>query len=227
MITKIIIVWLAILIMGSFWLTTVPGSELVDMAVVPGVPGEDKQIITTFKLNNPTPEATTVDYTFYANEELMLSGVSTIAPQASKKYQYQYVYKNPLKPEQEQVNFVVRAETDGRLCEKIVSHSSHTPQMISSFVSFASVSTSSVGIMASSAGYESSFVSGEGMNTGIVISMFLIMLLIFFELSEPLIAERIHVVLGGLRVRFSILTSILFIIFMSIVYTKIVTVLAS
>ena len=187
--------------------------------------GGCKQIITTFKLNNPTSEATTVDYTFYANEELMLSGVSTIAPQSSKKYQY--VYKNPLKPEQEQVNFVVRAETDGRLCEKTVSHSSHTPQMISSFVSFASVSTSSVGIMASSAGYESSFVSGEGMNAGIVISMFLIMLLIFFELSEPLMAERIHVVLGGLRVRFSMLTSILFIIFMSIVYTKIVTVLAS
>ena len=39
MITKIIIIWLAILIMGSFWLTTVPGSELVDMAVVPGVRG--------------------------------------------------------------------------------------------------------------------------------------------------------------------------------------------
>ena len=225
MITKIIIVWLALLIMGSFWLTTVPGSELVDMAVVPGVRGDCKQIITTFKLNNPTSEATTVDYTFYANEELMLSGASTIAPQSSKKYQY--VYKNPLKPEQERVNFVVRAETDGRLCEKIVSHSAHTPQMISSFVSFASVSTSSAGIMASSTSYESSFVSGEGMNAGIVISMFLIMLLIFFELSEPLMDERIHVVLGGLRVRFSTLTSILFIVFMSIVYTKIVTVLAS
>ncbi|RLG29111.1 hypothetical protein DRN97_12435 [Methanosarcinales archaeon] len=65
--TKIIIVWLAIIIMGSFWLTTVPGSELMDMAVVPG---EDKQIIANFKLNNPTSEVTTVDYTFYANEEL-------------------------------------------------------------------------------------------------------------------------------------------------------------
>jgi len=225
MITKIIIVWLAIIIMGSFWLTTMPGSELVDMAVVPGVPEEDKQIITTFKLNNPTPEATVVDYTFYANEELMLSGASTIAPHSSKKYYY--VYKNPRKREQEQVNFVVRAETEGRLCEKIVSHSSHTPLMISSFVPFASISTSSVGIMASSTYYKSSFVSGEGMNAGIVISMFLIMLLIFFELSEPLMDERIHVVLGGLRVRFSTLTSILFIIFMSIVYTKIVTVLAS
>ncbi len=136
-----------------------------------------------------------------------LSGASTIAPYSSKKYQY--VYKSPQKLE-EQVNFVVRAETDGRLCEKTVSHSAHTPQMVSSFVSIASlsISTSSVGIMASSTDYESSFVSGEGMNAGIVISLFLIMLLIFFELSEPLMAERIHVVLGGLRVRFSTLTSI-------------------
>jgi len=74
--------------MGCFWLTTVPGSELVEMAVLPGVPGKDKQIITTFKLNNPTSEATTVDYTLYADEELMLSGASTIAPQSRKKYQY-------------------------------------------------------------------------------------------------------------------------------------------
>ena len=69
----------------GFWLTTVPGSELMDMAVVPG---EDKQIIANFKLNNPTSEVTTVDYTFYANEELMLSGASTIAPYSSKKYLY-------------------------------------------------------------------------------------------------------------------------------------------
>ncbi|NQE06141.1 hypothetical protein C5S32_09755 [ANME-1 cluster archaeon GoMg1] len=82
MITKIIIVWLAILIIGSFWLTTVPGSELVDMAVVPRA---DKQIITTFKLNNPTSEASSVAYTFYANKELMLSGASTIAPQSRNK----------------------------------------------------------------------------------------------------------------------------------------------
>ena len=86
--------------------------------------------------------------------------------------------------------------------------------MVSSFVSFASVSTSSVGIMGSSTHYKSSFGSGEGMNAGIVITMFLIMLLIFFKLSEPLMDERIHVVLGGLRIRFSTRTSILFIIFM-------------
>ena len=84
-IAKIIIVWLAIIIMVCFWLTTVPGSDLLEMAVLPGVPGKDKQIITTFKLNNPTSEATTVDYTLYVDEELMLSGASTIAPQSRKK----------------------------------------------------------------------------------------------------------------------------------------------
>jgi len=53
---KIVIIWLAILLMGSFWLTVRVGSEPVTLAVVPEVPREEEPIIATFKLNNPSSE---------------------------------------------------------------------------------------------------------------------------------------------------------------------------
>jgi len=221
---KIIIVWLAILFVGSFLLTTMAGSELVDIAVVPEVPREDEPIITTFKLNNPTSVPITTSYSFYANGKLLQQGTSTLAPHSSKTFQY--VYRNPLELG-EQVNFVVHAESQGRTCEKIVSLPSYPPQIMSSFVSFASFSTSVMGFMASSTYYDSSFGSpDEGLNVGLVISIVLIILLIFLELSEPLLAEGIYAVLRRLRMRYSTMTAILFIIFMGIVYTKIVMVLA-
>ncbi|RJS69220.1 hypothetical protein CW714_08895 [Methanophagales archaeon] len=221
---KIIIVWLAILLLGSFCLTTMAGPDLVNVAVVPVVPREDVPIITTFKLNNPTSEATTINYSFYANGELLQHGTSTLGPHSSKTYQY--VYRNPLELG-EQVNFVVRAESDSKRCEKIVSLPSYPPQIMSSFVSFASFSTSVMGFMASSTYYESSFGSvDEGLNVGLVISIVLIILLIFLELSEPVLAEGTYVVLRRLRMRYTTMTSVLFIIFMGIVYTKIVMILA-
>ena len=220
---KIIIVWLAIMIIGCFCLTTMAGSGPIAMAVIPEVPRADEPIICTFKLNNPTSEATMIDFSFYANGELLLHGTSTLGPHTSKTYQY--VYKNPLTLG-EQVNFVVHAESEeGGTCEKIVSLPSYPPQIMSSFVSFASFSTSVMGFMASSTYYESSFGSvDEGLNVGLVISIVLIILLIFLELSEPLPSS--YLVLGRLRIRFTTMTAILFIIFIGIVYTKIVMILA-
>ncbi len=223
---KIILVWLAIMLTGCFLLAPMADSELVDIAVVPEVPRTDEPIITTFKLNNPTPEVTTIDYSFYANGELLQHGASTLASHSSKTYQY--VYKNPLELG-EQVNFVVKAESQsqGITCERIVSLPPYPPQLMCSFVSFAAFSTSVMGFMASSTYYESSFgAPDEGLNVGLVLSIVLIILLIFLELSEPILAEGSHIVLGKLRMRYATMTSILFIIFMGIVYTKVMMVLA-
>ena len=220
---KIIIVWFSIVLMSCFCLSTMTGHELVDMAVVPEVPRADEPIITTFKLNNPTSETALIDFSFYANGELIQEGTSMLASHSSKTYQY--VYRNPLELG-EQVNFVVKAESQGITCEKVVSLPAYPPQIMSSFVSFASFSTSVMGFMASSTYYDSSFGSlDEGLNVGLVISIVLIILLIFLELSEPVLTKGTHVVLGRLRMQYSTMTAILFFIFIGIVYTKIVMIL--
>ena len=66
-----------------------------------------------------------------------------------------------------------------------------------------------------------------GLNIGIIASIVLIALLIFMELTQPVIAGRTVAKLGRLRIRLSAVTWILFIIFMGIVYTRMVMILAT
>ncbi len=221
---KIIIIWLAILLMGSFWLTVRATSDPVTLAIVPEVPREGKLIIATFKLTNPTSRAVSTEYQFYANGELMKEGITTIPPSSSKLYQY--AYKNPLLLG-EQVSFVVKTKSPQGSYEKVVSLPSYPPQIWSSFVSFASFSTSVMSFMSSSTYYQSSFGSDMGLNVGILVTVVLIGLLVFLELTQPLLQERTITILGRLRLRFSTATWILLIIFMGIVYIKVVMILAT
>ena len=219
---KIIIIWLTILLMGSFWLTVRVGSDPVTLAVLPEVPREEEPIIATFKLNNPSSQSVSTEYQFYANGELMKEGATIIPPHSSKLYQY--AYKNPLLLG-EQVNFMVRANSPLGSSEKIVSVPTYPPQIWSSFVSFASFSTSMMGFMSSMTYYQSSFGSGIAFNVGLLVTIVLIGLLIFLELTQPLLRERTIAILGRLRLRFNTVTWILFIIFMGIVYTKVLMIL--
>ena len=90
---KIVIIWMAILLMASFWLTVRVSSEPVSLAVVPEVPREGEPVIVTFKLNNPASQPISTSYQLYANGELMKEGITTIPSGSSKLYQY--AYKNP------------------------------------------------------------------------------------------------------------------------------------
>ena len=75
--------------------------------------------------------------------------------------------------------------------------------------------------------YQGSFSSDMGFNVGLVSTMVLIALLIFLELSQPLLREKTVAVLGRLRLRFNTVTWILFIIFMGLIYTKIAMLIAT
>ena len=154
----------------------------------------------------------------------MKEGTTTIPPGSSKLYQY--ANKNPLLLG-ERVSFVVKTMSPRGSHEKAVSLPSYPPQIWSSFVSFASFSTSVMSFMTSSTYYQSSFDTDMGFNVGILVTVVLIGLLIFLELTQPLLQERTVTILGRLRLRFNSVTWILFIVFMGIVYTKVVMILAT
>ncbi|MCZ7370215.1 MAG: hypothetical protein O8C66_06870, partial [Candidatus Methanoperedens sp.] len=99
--------------------------------------------------------------------------------------------------------------------------------LLSSFVSFATFATSVVSSSSaktssinSMAYYDGSFVTHNALNVGLIISIALIILLIYMELSEPLAGKRQSAV-GNLRTRFGRLSSVLFIIFVVMVLTQI------
>ena len=212
---KLIIVWLAILLMGSFFFTVRMSPEPVSLAVVPQVPRGGEPVLATFKLNSPSSQAIETDYQFYANGELLKEGSTLILPNSHKLYQY--AYKNPLELGK-QVNFMVRTIFPQGSYEKMVSLPAYPPQIWSSFASF---STSMMGFMSSMTYYQGTFGTDMGFNVGLLSIIVLIGLLIFLELTQPLLRRKTITILGRLRLRFSTVTWILFIIFMGITYTKV------
>ena len=75
--------------------------------------------------------------------------------------------------------------------------------------------------------YQNSFDSDTGFNFGLVAAIALLSLLIFLELTKSSIRQKTLATLGRLRIKFSTVTWILFIIFIGMFYTKIVMTLAS
>ena len=221
---KLAILWMAILLMGSFWLTMRTGSEPVSMAVIPQAPREGEPIVATFKLNNPSSQAIETEYQFYANGEFLKGGTTTIAPASGKTYKY--AYENHLELG-EQVNFVVKTKSTQGSYEKMVSLPSYPPQVWSSFVSFASFSTSVMSSFSSMTYYQINYGGEMGLNIGLIVAIVLIGLLIFFELTKPSLGGKTVATLGRLRMRFSTVIWILLIIFLSMVYTKVVMILAA
>jgi len=199
-------------------------SDPVSLVVNPSVPTEDKPVRVTFKLNNLSSEPLLINYQFYANSELLAQGASTIASRSSESHQY--CYRNAAKLG-EQLNFVVMTQSENGDYQKVASIPSYPPQVWSSFVSFASFSTTVMSSISTITYYQNTFGSDVGFNLGLLFSVVLIGLLIFLELSQPLLLERTIGIWGRLRIRFSTVTWILFIIFMSMVYTRVIIILTS
>lgn len=228
---KLAMIWLGIVLVGAFWLTARSVCQPVSMTIMPEAPRKGQPIIVTFKLNNPYPSTLVTGYRFFANGNLVKEGQTTISPLSSKTYQY--LYPSPVEIG-ERVSFTVKTASNRGNHEKVVSAPSFPPQVCSSFISFASFSTTVMNSMATTAYFKENFTTNSGLNTGLVISIILILLLIFMELAgaatenksgSPGTAKGM-MLLQRYRVKFGTLTWILLVIFICIVYTKVVMILS-
>ncbi len=190
----------------------------VAMSVFPEVPVEGEPLLVTFNLNNPSLHANLVDYELYVNGKLVMEGATELVPFSNEKYQYTYV--NPLKMG-EQITFVVKSTIDGKSQDEYISLPAYPPQVWSSFVSFASFSTSVMSYMSTMAYYDQTFGNGATLNVSVIFSIVLIGLLIYLELTEPSLSEKTLKFIGDLRIRFSRLSAVLFVIFIGMVFTQV------
>lgn len=229
---KTIIVWLAIVLLGCFYLSIRETYDPVNITAMPQVPRYGEPILVTFQLNNPGLKTLVTKYRFFADGVLLKEGEAAISPLSSKTYQY--AYSSPVEIGQ-RVSFAVKTRSGGDSYEKIVSAPPFPPQVASSFISFASFSTTVMSSMATLTFYQTNYNAGSGFNAGVLMSICLILLLIFLELAGAAIEEKSGpsgnsngvVILQRFRIRFSTLTGILFIIFMGIVYTKVIMILST
>jgi len=219
---KLVMVWLAIVFVGSFWLSVRETSSPITMAVMPEVPRQGQPVVVTFKLNNPSSQALPVSYQFYVNGSLLEARDTTISSGSSKTYQY--AYDNPLSMGQ-QLNFLVETQSELGNNQMEVSLPPYPPQVWSSFISFASFSTMLMSSMISMTYYQTTFGADMGLNVGLLVTMVLLALLIFFELTQPVVGGKTVAFLGRLRIQFSTVTWILLIVFLGIVYTKVVMII--
>ena len=224
LILKIGITWLCIFLLAGFLIAMRSAASPITMSIIPEVPRVGEPIVATFNINNPSDAPSTTSYQLYVNGRLVESGSASIAPQASSKYQY--AYTNPLE-RGEQVNFVLKTSSDSGSFDKMVSLPAYPSQLMSSFVSFAAFSTSVMSSMISVEYFTDTFGTTAGLNTGIIIFIILIALLIFLELTQAITLGKGITILGSYRVGFRNMSTILFIIFIGMAFTKVVMVIAT
>jgi hypothetical protein len=219
---KLAIIWLAIILMGCFWFSVKSTDNPIVLTVMPQAPRDGEPVLATVQLNNPENIPVNSSYRFYANGVLIKEGQTILPPLSGETFQYSYQNTLPLG---EQVSFMVSSHSATGDYEKMVSTPPYAPQIWTSFISFASFSTSVMSSMSSIAFYHSNF-SDMGLNIGILTSVILIFLLIFLELSGNRINNG-SLAIGRLRIRLMTLTWILLIIFVGMVYTRVAMILTT
>lgn len=225
LILKIAITWLCIFLLVGFFIASRSAADPITMSITPSVPKEGEPAVVTFTISNPTDEPLTTNYHLYVNGKLVKNGNTTVGPRNSSKYQY--AHTNPLK-RGEQVNFVLKTNSRRGSFDKIVSLPGYPSHSMSSFVSFAAFSTSVMSSMISSEYFTDNFGTASGFNTGIIICSVLIALFIFLELTQAVATTyRQITLLGSYRAGFRIVSTILFIIFVGMVLTKVVMIIAT
>ncbi len=239
-VVKLVIVWLGIVVMGAFWLSVRENRQPVSLTVMPSMPRQGEPVVASYSLNNPSQSELVASYQFCVNGVPLIEGEATIVPLSSKSYKY--VFASPVKLG-DRISFSVRSSSVLGHYDRTVSIPPFPPQIASSFISFASFSTTVMTSMASMSSYSGNFTTtNTGLNTGLVISVCLILLLVFMELSGAAV-ERHNasgssgvpgagvsggmLILNRFRYRFATLSWLLLIIFFGIVLTKISMILSN
>ncbi len=224
LIFKITVVWLCIFLLGGFLIAARSSTNPITMSVIPEVPKTGEPVVATFKIANPTDAPLTTHYQLYINGRLVENGTTTVASQASTKYQY--AYRNSL-ARGEQANFLLKTSSSEGNYDKIVSLPAYPSQLMSSFVSFAAFSTSVMSAMLSMEYFNTTFGTTSQINTGVIVVLILIALLIFLELTQSIAVDRVGAIISKYRAGFSVLTTILFVIFLGMLFTKVVLILST
>jgi hypothetical protein len=225
---KLIIVLLGIVLVSTFWLTARESAQPVSLMVMPEAPRLGQPVLVSFSLSNPDATGLATNYQFYIDGKLFREGITNIPPVSSKTYQYEFACPVNLG---DKVNFDLVTSSSLGNYEKQTSIPPFPPQIASSFISFAAFSTTVMSSMVTSAYYNGNFTPNLGVNTGLIISVCLAFLLICLELAGASLEDRISaagplsgamLALHKFKLRFSTLSWILLIIFIGIVYTKII-----
>ncbi|MBI4499099.1 MAG: hypothetical protein HY689_14515 [Chloroflexi bacterium] len=135
---KILVVWLILLPVPGAWYSLDLAAEPLDMTMVPHVPQPGAATTVTSTIENLAGYDHPTTYWFYVDGALLAEGVASLSSVETKRLQYLH---RPPAAYGDRASFALRTETGDREHMHVLATVPYPPEVWSSFVSFASFST--------------------------------------------------------------------------------------
>ena len=214
---RLMIVWLLFLPLAAFWFSSLRPPEAADLTVLPVLPKANEPVVATLRVTNPRHEVDPARFTLFADGRIVLEGVTHIPRESSKVVQFARALPEPARG-----SYSAAVSTaQGRISE---THQlpEYSPQVLSSFVSFAASSTTMMTSLINMSYYRSSFVSVNVLDFGLVIVLVMLGMTIFVEAMSvnPARAGRVLLGLGMLAHRLRLVLVSLYIVFGGLAITR-------
>ena len=218
---RIVVLWALVLSLVLFYQGF--GGNVIGIDYFPVFPRCGEPVQITVRLINPGPEPRLLDVRVYVDGLIVAEWLANIDGGSAKEYRV-------VGPSRFGVGGSVRVYVEASDVESgaVYSRSAMVPpfppEVFTSFISFASFSSTLMGYMTTLSYYTTTVAAvtpAEGVNVGLVLSLTLIGLLVFMELTDPAygkMGERIT----HLRRNFTREALILLIVFLAMVATKII-----
>ncbi len=184
---RLAILWLMVVPVLAFLFSGPAEKDFITLDVLPEVPRAGEPFLVTVQLSNDQPETKEMKYSLYSNGRKLLDGTTSLAPGQSQQYRY---IEQAGAEIGRQTTFLAKASLGEQAVEKRKSLPPYPPQVWSSFVSFASFSTSMMSSMSTAIYYKDYFGGGIGANLGFLLVISLLTFSVFQEFTFPLIREK-------------------------------------
>lgn len=221
---KLVALWALVLSLILFYQST--GGSIISIDHFPTFPRNGEPVQVTVRLSNPDPDPKLLDVKVYVDGLMVAEWLASMDGGSIKEYR-------AVELSEFDVGKSIRIHVEAQDIENAALYTRSAmippfpPETFSSFISFASFSSTLMGYM-TTLSYYTTTVAGitpiESINAGLILSLALIGLLAFIELTDPTygkIGERIT----HLRRNFTREAAILLIVFLAMVATKIVFIL--
>ena len=216
---RLIVIWFATIAALIFWSSSTPDHSTARFTVLPQVPRSGQPLLLTLELSGAKYEGQPFEFELYANGVLVQAGQGSLGPGDFRRYTLSYPY---VPGRGQRATFYAKVTTSDSEFSKVVAMPPYPPQVWSSFVSFASFSTSMMGSISTSVAYGANFSPKVGLNVGLAIVLVLLALCLFQELTHPLKEKGQKSIFLEMHIRFQELLIALLIVFIGVAYTFLV-----
>ena len=159
---RLAMVWLLILPLAAFWVSWLRPAGAADLAVFPVLPKANEPVVATLRIGNPQPDGDPARFALYADGRIVLEGTTAVPGEAANVVQFARTLPEPARG-----SYAARVVTAHGAHSKSHQLPEYSPQVLSSFVSFAASSTTMMTSLINMSYYRSSFASANVLDFGL------------------------------------------------------------